>query len=114
ARIVSKEVSVWDSPAGRGAAPSSPAPTRISRSARQGPTAKGTTSSQDRQLRIISSAEGMSESPDTELGEVIVEFVRNGSYLKCSAVHDATGTEASAVGPVNERAGLERIAVAKL
>lgn len=49
-----------------------------------------------------------------ELGEVIVEFVRNGAYLKCSAIHVATGTEASAVGPVNERTHLERIAVGKL
>ena len=49
-----------------------------------------------------------------ELGEVIVEFVRNGAYLKCSAIHVATGKEVSALGPVNERAGLERIALAKL
>ncbi|HWQ87433.1 DUF6898 family protein [Brevundimonas sp.] len=47
-------------------------------------------------------------------GEVIVEFVRNGAWLKCSAVHVATGVEASAIGPVAERAGLERIAIAKL
>ena len=47
-------------------------------------------------------------------GEIIVEFVRNGAYLKCSAVDVATGVEASAVGPVAERHGLERIAVAKL
>lgn len=49
-----------------------------------------------------------------DFGEVIVEFVRNGAFLKCSAIHAATGTEASAVGPVKERAHLERIAVAKL
>lgn len=47
-------------------------------------------------------------------GEVIVEFVRNGAWLKCSAVHVVTGVEASAIGPVAERAGLERIAIAKL
>ncbi|MFT4955379.1 MAG: hypothetical protein ACI8U3_001767 [Brevundimonas sp.] len=40
--------------------------------------------------------------------------MRNGAYLKCSAIHAATGTEASAVGPVNERAHLERIAIGKL
>jgi hypothetical protein len=40
--------------------------------------------------------------------------VRNGAYLKCSAIHVATGTEASAVGPVNERGHLERIAIGKL
>jgi hypothetical protein len=47
-------------------------------------------------------------------GEVIVEFVRNGPYLKCSAVHVATGLEASAVGPAAEPRALERIAIAKL
>lgn len=49
-----------------------------------------------------------------ELGEVIFELTRNGSYLKCSAIHVATGVEASAIGPVTERAGLERIAIGKL
>jgi hypothetical protein len=51
---------------------------------------------------------------EPDLGEVIIERVRNGPYLKCSAIHVATGIEASAVGPVNEPAGLERIALAKL
>jgi hypothetical protein len=45
---------------------------------------------------------------------VIVELVRNGPYLKCSAVHVATDVEASAVGPAAEPKGLERIAIAKL
>ncbi len=49
-----------------------------------------------------------------DLGEVILEFTRNGAYLKCSAVHVATGIEVSAIGPVTERAGLERIALNKL
>lgn len=53
-------------------------------------------------------------SDETELGEVIVELTRNGAYLKCSAVHVSTGVEASAIGPVTERAGLERIALGKL
>ncbi|WP_082560042.1 MULTISPECIES: DUF6898 family protein [unclassified Brevundimonas] len=53
-------------------------------------------------------------SPEDSLGEVIVELTRNGSYLKCSAIHVATGVEASAVGPVAQRAGLERIALGKL
>lgn len=48
------------------------------------------------------------------MGEVIVELVRNGPYLKCSAIHVATGLEASAVGPAAEPKGLERIAIAKL
>jgi len=51
---------------------------------------------------------------DAETGEVIVELTRNGAYLKCSAVHVASGVEASAIGPVTERVGLERIAIAKL
>lgn len=51
---------------------------------------------------------------EPDIGEVIVEFVRNGPYLKCSAIHVATGVEASAVGPAAEPRGLERIAVAKL
>ena len=49
-----------------------------------------------------------------ELGEVIVEFVRNGTYLKCSAVHVATGREVSAMGPANDPRGVERVAIAKL
>ena len=52
--------------------------------------------------------------PDRELGEVIVEFTRNGVYLKCSAVHVATGVEVSALGPAAEPRGLERVAIAKL
>ncbi|MBX9459959.1 MAG: hypothetical protein KL785_01185 [Brevundimonas sp.] len=52
-------------------------------------------------------------NPDAP-GEVIIEFVRNGAWLKCSAVHVATGIEVSAVGPPTERAGLERIALGKL
>jgi len=52
-------------------------------------------------------------SPD-DIGEVIVELTRNGAYLKCSVIHVATGVEASAIGPVTERTGLERIAIAKL
>ena len=51
---------------------------------------------------------------DPELGEVIVEFVRNGPYLKCSAIHVATGREVSAMGPVNEPKSVERVAIAKL
>jgi hypothetical protein len=56
---------------------------------------------------------GSLPSPD-DIGEVIVELTRNGPYLKCAVVHVATGVEASAVGPITERSGLERIAIAKL
>ena len=41
-------------------------------------------------------------------------MTRNGPYLKCSAIHVATGLEVSALGPVAEPKGLERIALAKL
>ena len=51
---------------------------------------------------------------DAELGEVIVEFVRNGAYVKCSAVHVATGVEVSAMGPAMEPRAVERVAIAKL
>lgn len=47
-------------------------------------------------------------------GEVIIELIRNGPYLKCSAVHVRTGVEVSAMGPVHEPRGLERIVMAKL
>ncbi|WP_435992493.1 DUF6898 family protein [Brevundimonas sp. LjRoot202] len=53
-------------------------------------------------------------SPDADLGEVIIEMTRNGPYLKCSAVHVATGIEVSALGPAAEPKALERIAIAKL
>lgn len=49
-----------------------------------------------------------------DLGEVILELTRNGTYLKCSAVHVATGREVSVVGPATEPEGLKRVAVAKL
>lgn len=51
---------------------------------------------------------------DGELGEVIVEFVRNGTYVKCNAVHKATGIEVSAMGPALEPRAVERVAIAKL
>jgi hypothetical protein len=56
----------------------------------------------------------MSQAPDQEIGEVILELTRNGAYLKCSAIHVATGIEVSALGPAAEPEGLKRIAVAKL
>lgn len=49
-----------------------------------------------------------------DLGEVIVESTRNGTYLKVTAVHVATGTEATAVGPAAEPKAVERLAVTKL
>ncbi|MGX1690753.1 DUF6898 family protein [Brevundimonas naejangsanensis] len=51
---------------------------------------------------------------DADLGEVIVEFVRNGPYVKCSAVHTGTGVEVSAMGPAAEPRAVKRVAIAKL
>ncbi len=48
------------------------------------------------------------------LGEVIVESIRHGTYLKVTAVHVATGREATAVGPAHEPKAVERLAIAKL
>ena len=48
-------------------------------------------------------------------GEVIVEFVQAGGFLRCAAVDVDSGTEATATGPVSAgRAALERIALGKL
>ena len=49
-----------------------------------------------------------------DLGEVILEATRNGAFLKVTAVHAATGIEASAVGPALEPKAVERLAIAKL
>ena len=51
---------------------------------------------------------------DSDFGDVIIEFVRNGPYVKCSAIHVATGREVSAIGPANEPKAVERVALAKL
>ena len=48
------------------------------------------------------------------LGEVIVEAIRNGTYLKVTALHVASGREATAVGPAHEPKAVERLAIAKL
>ncbi len=47
-------------------------------------------------------------------GEVIIEAIRSGIYLKVTAVHAATGLEAVAVGPAAEPKAVERLAIAKL
>jgi hypothetical protein len=49
-----------------------------------------------------------------EADEIILESIRNGAYLKISAVHVATGVEATAVGPAAEPKAVERLAIAKL
>lgn len=50
----------------------------------------------------------------SDLGEIIIERVRSGAFLKVSAVHVATGLEASAVGPALEPTAVERLALGKL
>ena len=53
--------------------------------------------------------------PERRSGEVIVEFVAAGGFLRCTAVDVDTATEASATGPVSAgRAALERLALGKL
>lgn len=47
-------------------------------------------------------------------GDVIFELTRNGAWLKCAAIHVATGKEVSVLGPVHEPEGLKRVALAKL
>ena len=49
-----------------------------------------------------------------DIGDIIVESTRNGHFLKVVAVHVATGTEATAVGPAMEPKAVERLAMAKL
>ena len=56
----------------------------------------------------------MKPTLDPDPGEVIFELTRNGPYLKCSAIHVATGLEVSTFGPAAEPEGLKRIALAKL
>ena len=51
---------------------------------------------------------------DPGVGGIILEKVRNGVYLKVSAIHVATGREACAIGPVAEPRAVERLAIAKL
>lgn len=51
---------------------------------------------------------------EDSVGEVILELTRNGPYLKCSAIHVATGREVSAIGPADQPEALKRVAVAKL
>jgi len=47
-------------------------------------------------------------------GGIIVEHIRNGQWLKVSAVCTRTGLEAAATGPAREPGAVERLAVAKL
>jgi hypothetical protein len=58
---------------------------------------------------------GAPSPPRRSTGEIIVEFVQAGGFLRCTAVDVDTATEASAIGPTSAgRAALERIALGKL
>lgn len=59
---------------------------------------------------------GAPSRPDRPgLGEVIVEFVQAGGFLRCAAVDVDKVTEATATGPVSAgKAALDRIALGKL
>lgn len=47
--------------------------------------------------------------------EIYVEFVVQGAFIKATAIHAVTGTEASIVGPANAaRADLSAAAIRKL
>lgn len=51
----------------------------------------------------------------SEDGNIIIEFVRIGSYIKVSAIDPATGTETSIIGdPAYGEAMLRRTALRKL
>ncbi len=48
------------------------------------------------------------------MSEIYIEMMRNGAYLKCTAIDSATGEEAMALGPLNDPEGVKRLAVLKL
>jgi hypothetical protein len=52
--------------------------------------------------------------PDAALSEVIFESTRQGAYVRCAAIHVATGIEVSAFGSVHEPHAVQQVALAKL
>lgn len=48
------------------------------------------------------------------MSETYIETVRNGAYVKCTAIDAATGEEAIAIGPANDPEAVKRLAVFKL
>ena len=56
----------------------------------------------------------MSPAAPPRPDRILVEHIRNGQWLKVSAVCERTGLEAAATGPAREPAAVERLAVAKL
>jgi hypothetical protein len=47
-------------------------------------------------------------------GEVLLEFRRLGNYLKATAIHVASDTEVSVVGPVGAQEALRQVVMRKL
>ena len=77
-------------------------------------TADADTLGQSTIVDTKSSATDLVTEADRSTEALIVESIRNGQFLKCTAVHVATGREATAVGPAHEPKAVERLAVAKL
>ncbi len=48
------------------------------------------------------------------MADIYLELLRNGNYLKCTAIDSVTGEEAIAIGPLNDPEGVKRLAVQKL
>jgi hypothetical protein len=48
------------------------------------------------------------------MGEVLIEFQRNGDYLKCTAVDPVSGEEVCTLGPIHNREALKQLAIQKL
>jgi hypothetical protein len=57
----------------------------------------------------------ISDDDRADLGEVLFEFTAIGHTVKLAAIHAASGTEVSVVGPASAaRSDLERLALQKL
>ena len=48
------------------------------------------------------------------MSEVLLEYHRNGAYLKVIAVDPVTGEEVSAMGPANYPSAVKNLAITKL
>jgi hypothetical protein len=48
------------------------------------------------------------------MSEVLLEYHRNGAYLKVTAVDPATGEEVSAMGPASNPTAVKSLAITKL
>ncbi|MFT4090877.1 MAG: hypothetical protein QM645_09100 [Asticcacaulis sp.] len=48
------------------------------------------------------------------MGDILLEYRRNGAYLKVIAVDSETGEEVSAMGPASDPVSVKNLAVQKL